>query len=1352
MERLFVFKRGQQLFHNYILKINCKVNIEDDETPDSLDFSPANYSVNEQGGIVTLQLYRQINSQKESDTAVSIAYTTKDGTAKAGEDYSAVSGTLTFTPDETEQSISIPILFNSGVEEEENFEINLSEPTDRATIGVGTATVTIQDEPPGQLALDKGSYEAVEGAGSLDVTVKRSGGTVSVAYQTTDDTAQAGSDYQSASGTLTFAPGETEKTFQVATLDDSLVENDENFQLILSNFTGGAGPGTLTQTIVTLHDDEQPGQLEFSASSYSIAEDAGSVVLTVYRAGGSDGTVTVDYSTGDGTAQAGLDYEEKSGTLAFSPGVVSQTFSVNISDDRLVDIGETFNVTLSNYSGGSRPGSLTEAQVTIVDNERPGMFEFAADSYSTEEDAGSVVLTVYRTDGSDGTVTVDYDTDDWATAKGGADYKLTSGTLTFGPGETTKTITIQILDDNVVEAGEVFEVFLANPAGGAALGSRYSSYVTIGFSNERNGIFHINGTESGEEAGSVTLTVERRDGSEGTVTVDYSTGDEPLQSDRAAAGEDYQEASGTLTFGPGETSKEISLKLLDDSQAEAKKEYFQVQLSNPIGGASISQEQAVVEIIDNEKPGILAFGQDQYQVVEGGTLFITLNRTEGSDGVVGVSVESEYLTATGTDFSSNEILEVNFEPGQTSKSIELEIKDDILVEGDEIFKLTLSAPKGWATLGEPNATEVTIVDNEKPGGFGFSRAEYVVGVAEGTALISVYRTNGSDGEASVNYTTVDGTAVSGSDYTPTSGTLTFASGETSKTFRVNLADKVQEDFKTVSLLLSEPTNLTSLGPQNSATLTIHPAVGKLQFEKTKYISQEDGGSLAITVQRIDGNYGEVAVDISAGGAKVDTDYSLPVSHLSFKDGETSKTFSLNIIDNNLLEDDKTLLLDLNNPTGGSKLGSPRSAVVSIVDDDDQGIIQFSQPTYYAAEGSDALITVERTGSDRDRIVAVSYTTKDGIALAGTDYLAASGTLEFGQGETSKSFTVEISDDSQVERNKQLELVISNPTNGVVLGELSKSTLVISSNDLDFATPIHYADSNFLQGQTYNKGYHWSEYFYTKESEAKADFNGDGRSDVSLIKNTAQGTIIHISLARDDGSLSEPQTLLNGKKYWYTKFRDLEAGDFNGDDRMDLAYVLEERDRNNWSDSDHYKYYLNTLIGNGDGSFQEGEWKLLDQPVYGITGGDFNSDGLTDLVGSQGFHKIFKGYSNERLNYKGFEQISFFLGTGNGTLIPANKYSIDHDYKYTGDFDDDGIPDIAVRFLDLYGLENGYYMFNNQLAFGSFSFDSSSYQVAEENESLTVTVNRIGNKEGEAWVDYKAEDGSPRVQSEVLRTK
>ena len=197
---------------------------------------------------------------------VTVEYATRDGSARAGEDYTETSGTLRFNSLEMERTVTVPIMDDAHQDDGETFTLRLSNPDGAALrSGEREATGTIRNSDPAAVSVSDAS--ATEGD-ALEFTVSlsaASGRQVTVQYATSDGTAESGTDFTPASGTLTFEPDETSKTVSVSTTGDSEEEEDETFALTLSNPDGATlGDATATGTIV---DDDESSPLTVSMTS-----------------------------------------------------------------------------------------------------------------------------------------------------------------------------------------------------------------------------------------------------------------------------------------------------------------------------------------------------------------------------------------------------------------------------------------------------------------------------------------------------------------------------------------------------------------------------------------------------------------------------------------------------------------------------------------------------------------------------------------------------------------------------------------------------------------------------------------------------------------------------------------------------------------------------------------------------------------------------------------------------------------------------------------------------------------------------------------------------------------------------
>jgi len=347
----------------------------------------------------------------------------------------------------------------------------------------------------------------------------------------------------------------------------------------------------LAVSLASLAWAQAASTIQFSATTYTVAENAGAVALTVQRIGDTNAAVSVDYATADGTATNGLKYTAVSGTLAFTAGQTNQAIVVPILNEGFVEGTRSFLVVLTNAAGDGVLGTRASATVNITDNDTGLQFEFG--SYSAAENAGTVLIGVARGDDGNFPVSVDFATVD-GTATNGVDYVATNATLTFAAGDKFKLFTVPILNDGVKQGNRYFRLTLSNPTN-QVLGSQKNATVWI-LDNDLGVQFQpFNQYWIAENEGALTLRVVRgNDGNLDPFTVDFATSDLS-----ATNGVDYVGTNGALSFAQGETAKTIAVPILFNEVPESDKQ-FKVTLSNPTGGVVLvpAYATATITILD----------------------------------------------------------------------------------------------------------------------------------------------------------------------------------------------------------------------------------------------------------------------------------------------------------------------------------------------------------------------------------------------------------------------------------------------------------------------------------------------------------------------------------------------------------------------------------------------------------------------------------------------------------------------------------------------------------------------------------------------------------------------------------
>ncbi|HYX27944.1 MAG TPA: FG-GAP-like repeat-containing protein [Pyrinomonadaceae bacterium] len=413
-----------------------------------------------------------------SAKVIGVDFATANGTAIAGDDYDAAQGHLTFGSFVTTQTMTVGIRGDLTHEPDETFFVNLTN-ANNATIGKsqGQGTILNDDPLPAITIFDASASEGLGADTTMAVTVRLSNASsdpVSIAYSFADGTATGGGvDYAGTPGTLTFNPGETQKTISVTIKDDTIDEINETFFINLSTPTNA----TISdgQALCTIIDNDGP---TISINDVSVTEGTGGTngaTFTLTLSAASPQLIAVVASTADGTAINGSDYGRVTNRgILFQPGATTATLTVSIVPDAVIEQNETFFINLSAPSNAT----IADGQgvCTIIDDDVTSA-QMSTDAVSVNESDGSVRLTVQHIGDVSKPFTVNYSTFD-ISATQTSDYTAALGQIKFAAGETSRTVAIFITDDSLTEGAEIFGFSISGP-NGARLGAPSSTFVTI---------------------------------------------------------------------------------------------------------------------------------------------------------------------------------------------------------------------------------------------------------------------------------------------------------------------------------------------------------------------------------------------------------------------------------------------------------------------------------------------------------------------------------------------------------------------------------------------------------------------------------------------------------------------------------------------------------------------------------------------------------------------------------------------------------------------------------------------------------------------------------------------------------
>jgi CSLREA domain-containing protein len=882
----------------------------------------------------------------------------------------------------------------------------------------------------GELQFTATSYGAAENGGSVAVVVQRTGGsagTVTAAFTTSNGTALAGSDYTGTNTIVTFTDGDTAlKTVHVPVVNDGVSEPAEAFTVTLSNPTGGASIGSQNMTVATIADNDPLPDL--TISDVSVAEgDAGGVTATfnVTLSGSTAQQVTVGYATASVTAGAPADYTAASGTLVFATGTTSQTVVVTVNGDLSVEGSETFQVNLS-----------SPVNATIADGQGIGTVidDDAAPSVSigdvTAAESETAVFTVTLSNASGATVTVDYATAN-GTAAAGQDYFAAAGQLTFAPGDTTKSVTIALVDDAVTEGSEAFVINLGAPVNAAIADGQAQGTIS---DNDATPSIAIDDVSMVEGSASMTFTVRLTNPSTSDVTAMWSTAN-----GTATSGSDYLAASAqSLTIPAGQTSATLVVTLLADAVVESNEDFF-VDLSAPVN-ATAADAQGRGSIIDDD--GTPALTISDASAVEGtGTMQFTVTLAPSSAQSVSVSYQtgggtastaSDYTAASGT---------LTFDAGQTSKAITVTVNDDAIAESPETLLLDLSAPAN-ATIARAQATGTIADDDAQP-----SISIGDITVAEsGSAVVTVSLSNPGGATTTVGYATADGTAVAGQDYVASAGQVTFAPGETTKTIAISLIDDaVTESSESFTIHLSNPVNATFADSQGEAAITDDDGTPSVSIGDVE-VAESGAAVFTVTLSHASSSNVSVTWSTADGTAIAGADYAATAGQtLTIPAGATTGTISVALLADAVVEGNEDFFVDLSAPLHATIADAQGRG--TILDDDDPPVPVVPSLSIYdvtVAEGDGGVVNATFTvslSSASASTVSVAYATANGTALSGADYTAVSGTLTFAPGVTAQTIAIAIVGDVAVESSETFTVTLSAPSNATLADPNAAGSIV-----------------------------------------------------------------------------------------------------------------------------------------------------------------------------------------------------------------------------------------------------------------------------------------------------------------------
>ena len=803
-----------------------------------------------------------------------------------------------------------------------------------------------------------------------------------------------------------------------------------------------------------------PPTISVAATDAAAAEVSGTTVannglITFTRTGPTGGILTINYTLA-GTATAGLDYTNLSGTVTFAIGSSTATVSIAVLADLIAEGSESIIVGVGRGPGYSINLTRQQATVNIADDE-PVVTISAADRTGAETSgtANGGRYTVRRTGSTLLPLVVNYTVS--GTATSGSDFTALTGTVTIPAGATSANINLAVLQDTTVEDPETVIVTLA-PNTAYSVGTTSAATVTITDDEPTVSIIATDAiaSEAGENLGRFTVT---RTGSRlDALVVQYTL------SGTAFNINDYDALSGFVTIPAGEASATIIITPADDELGEVPETVIVTLSVHPSYHVADLQDTATVTISDNE--AVVTITAATNPATEAGlrTSRYTVTRTGPRTNALTVTYIMEGTAIAGTDFAALPGT-IIIPAGASSVTITLTPLSDNFGEASETAIVTLQNGPGYRGGDTNSSATINITDDEPVATVtapDITATES--GPTSGSFRITLSRAVTVD--TIVTYT-LGGTALSSgpeADFAPLTGAVFIAAGQrTANVFITALQDVRGEGSETVTLTLVGNTGYlvgAVVAPAPIVTITDdEPFVRVVASDPSAGEGGQNPGRY--TFSRTGSTTNPLTITYTLAGTATTDDYAPLTGTLTFLAGSSTAAIVLSPTTDALAEETETVILTINGNSGYQINSLQGEATVNIAALGP--IVSIVGADIAATEGSTntSRFTVSRTGSTTDPLTV--FLSLEGTATPGTDYSGLGTMVTIPAGRSSVVVTLTATEDVIGEGNETAIVTIEG--NDAYRIDTTKTTATATITDNEPVVKIIATDAIATEGST-----------------------------------------------------------------------------------------------------------------------------------------------------------------------------------------------------------------------------------------------------------------------------------------------
>ncbi|OVE82582.1 hypothetical protein BVY04_00655 [bacterium M21] len=962
-----------------------------------------------------------IVSLSEADAStVTVDYATADGTALAGTDYTADSGTLTFSPGELSKSVAITVAGDALDEADETFVIDL---TNSSGPGIsdaqGTGTI-IDDEasPTVTLTADVTNIQEKDaGAAILTATLSAvSEQDVTVNLDYTGTATGGGTDYTASATSITITAGNTTGSVTVTAVVDSSVEGNETVICDISAVTNGIEDGT-QQLTLTIVDTVLDPMVTLSVDNSAILEGGGVAIVTatLSKVGTDDITITLNYA---GTATgSGTDYSASTTTIIITAGNTTGTATITAVQDALDEDDETVVVDVDSVTNGTEAG-VQQTVVAITDDDVSPTVTLSSSGSPIAEAGGTSTLTatLSAVAGRDVTVNLGFS----GTATGNNTDYSTASAITVAAGDTTSTAIITAVQDALDEDDETVIVDVASVTNGTEDGTQQQT-ITITDDDAVPTVTLSVTTSITEASGVATLTATLSAASSKDVTVNLA-----YSGTATGSGTDYTASGTTIVITSGNSSATGTVTATQDSLTEGD-ETIIVDISGVTNGTESGTQQETVTIVDDEAIPSVVLTTDVSGIAEAAgmaTLTATLATTSDLDVTVNLTYSGS-ATGSGTDYTAS-ASSILITAGNTTGTVTVTAAQDVLVEGNETVIVDIDSITNGTEDGVQQQT-VTITDDDSGPIVSLSVDNSTINETGGVATFTATMTATSVDDVTVNLA-FSGTATgSGTDYTLSGSSIVITAGNTTGTVTATASNEgVSEGDETIVVDIASVTNGTEDGvQQQTVTITDGDSLPVVTLDSGGDF--DEGGTEILTAYLSTVSGYDVIVNLVYSGEAINgVDYVASSTAITIAAGDTTGTVTVTALTDSLDEYEEDIFVDISSVTNAIESGTQQE-LITIWD-------QSAPPSITLAidkssiEENHGVATVTATlsaVSGKDVMILLNY---DGTADVSVDFDESDTYIEISPGETTGTVTLVAVHDPMDEDDETIDIDIQERWN------------------------------------------------------------------------------------------------------------------------------------------------------------------------------------------------------------------------------------------------------------------------------------------------------------------------------------